>query len=460
MNGTHLLEKRLLNFKEKGETKRISDLLKEIREMIEMDDFDPSRLERIKRGYKEIPVEKRPIFFKELIEKVETSKKDIEWLLREALSIKEGDPRWSRILTDIRSRVESPRIKLFKNFINISEGLKFLLDLRMDILSIQRKDELDLGPVDQDLTYLFNSWFQNGFLVLQEITLDSPYRQINYIQRHDMVHPMTTLEEMGRRLGFDRRCFALYHRAMADEPVVFIEVALTKGIIRSIHEIIDKEPEREATEDNFDTAIFYSINNTQEGLTGIGLGKVLIFQVVDYIKKTVPTIRTFSTLSPIPGFWKNYLKMILEGDDSSFLMKRHKLIDLFSERSRLAIERELKKQKGIEPKDFGEVLLEVLSDKGWIENPVYLKHLQKPMEDITYFYITKEKGKKGRPLNPVANFHMSNGAQVSKNCVNFLGNRSSRGLEESCGMMVNYIYSQSWFQQIKRSIRGLFSSSP
>ncbi|MEM2983286.1 MAG: malonyl-CoA decarboxylase family protein, partial [Candidatus Bathyarchaeia archaeon] len=279
------------------------------------------------------------------------------------------------------------------------------------------------------------------------------------IQRHDIVHPLTSLEEMGQRLGNDTRCFALYHRAMAEEPVVFIEVALTKGIIRSIHQIIDKEPGRERRADNFDTAIFYSINNTQEGLTGIGLGKVMIFQVVDHIKKTVPSVQTFSTLSPIPGFWKNYLKRILEGNDSSFLMKREGLLGYFTEKSRLALEREFRGKGRAEPKDFGEVLLGILSDKRWIENPVYIKYLQKPMEEITYFYITKEKGHGGKPLNPVANFHMANGATVSKNCINFLGNRSQRGLEESCGMMVNYIYSQSWFQQIKRSLRNLFSST-
>lgn len=435
-------------------TIRVVEIIDQISAMIEKDDFQPSRIEKVKSAYQALSEDEKPSFFQEIIRRVETSKDHIEGLLKEALAAEEGDSRWNKVLADLRIKSESPRMKLFRQFINISEGLKFLLDIRMDLLTVQRKIELDFSPLDQDLAYLVDSWFQNGFLVLREITLDSSYSQINYIKSHDMVHPMTNLEEMGKRLGHDRRCFALYHRAMPEEPVVFIEIALTKGISKSIHQIITEEKEWREGVDRFDTAIFYSINNTQEGLSGIGVGKMLIFQVVDYLKRAVPQVQTFSTLSPIPGFWKNYLKRLLENKGQDFQMTKDKIIETFSQKARSALTLEFQSQTGTKEEDFAIILLGILSDFEWTDNPIYVKYLEKSLVELTYIYITQEKNPRGRPLNPVANFHMANGATVSKKRINFLGNHSPRGLEESCGMMVNYVYSQNWFQQIRRSFQS------
>jgi transcription termination factor NusB len=433
---------------------KVVETIEQIRGMIEKDDFQPSRIEKVKSAYQDLSHDEKPLFFQELIRRVETSRDQVEDLLKDALAAEEGDPLWNKVLANLRTKSESPRMKFFRQFINISEGLKFLLNVRMDLLAIQRREEFDFAPLDQDLAYLINSWFQSGFLVLQEITLDSSYTQINYIKSNDMVHPMTSLEEMGNRLGHDRRCFALYHRAMPDEPVVFIEIALTKGISKSIHQIIIEEAGWREDIERFDSAIFYSINNTQEGLAGIGVGKMLIFQVVDYLKRSVPQVQTFSTLSPIPGFWNNYLKRILEDKDIGLQMKTDKIIETFSQKAKSALTREFHSQTESREEDFARILLGILSDSNWIDNPIYVKYLEKPLTELTYFYISQEKNRKGKPLNPVANFHMANGATVSKKNVNFLGNRSPRGLEESCGMMVNYIYSQNWFQQIRRSFQS------
>ncbi len=219
-------------------------------------------------------------------------------------------------------------MRAFRRFLNASGGLKFLLDLRADVLAAPS----DLGPIDEEIAYLFTSWFQYGFLFLQEITQDSSYRQIRFLKEHDMVHPMASLEEMGNRLGEDRRSFALYHRAMPEEPIVFIEAALTKRIPTSIHEILDDS--RSGPESNPDTAIFYSINNAQNGLVGLGLGKLLIYQVVDAIQRNRPRVSTFATLSPVPGFLNRYLKPILAGNDSAFRMKRADLVKYFPESTR------------------------------------------------------------------------------------------------------------------------------
>jgi hypothetical protein len=237
--------------------------------------------------------------------------------------------------------------------------------------------------------------------------------------------------------------------------VVFVEVALTRGVARSIHEILLDEGARPRAKKRPDTAIFYSINNTQTGLTGLGLGTVLIFQVVDAIRKDRSGIKTFATLSPIPGFWRQYLKPILEGRDQPFALKRAQLGEFFPPRSRPElIERSVGRGSGAGG-DLASALVRALSEPDWIDDPVYVKRLQKPLTEIAHFYLTREKNARGQLRDPVANFHMSNGARLDASNVNFLANRSERGLRESCGMMVNYVYSSGWLDEIQRTVRSL-----
>ncbi|MDY6851575.1 MAG: malonyl-CoA decarboxylase family protein, partial [Thermodesulfobacteriota bacterium] len=361
---------------------------------------------------------------------------------------------WRTLMVKLRSSVESPRWRLFRQFISLPGGLKFLLDLRADILAAQYQGAPDLEPLDDDLKRLFESWFQNGFLFLKEITLDSPYSQIEIIKNRDMVHPMTSLEEVGRRLGRDRRCFALYHRAMPEEPVVFIEVGLTKGLARSIHEIIGQEAGKGNEQSRKDTAVFYSINNTQNGLAGLGLGKVLIFQVVEYLKKTAPQVKNFCTLSPMPGFWRRYLRPVLEGR-KDFIMNVEGLQKIFDKRPWALLQEEFVSMGGDKKAAFAEVLLTVFSETRWAENQALSRSLAKPLRRLGYIYLAEEKNRAGRPLDPVANFHLSNGASLTPGHVNFKANCSPKGLERSLGLMVNYVYSQSWLKQIKSSMARL-----
>ncbi|MBT4290539.1 MAG: hypothetical protein HOD92_24710 [Deltaproteobacteria bacterium] len=427
----------------------IATLLNQFKTAITQNDFDAKNLEKLRNSYNELSSDDKALFFSGMLKKIEIPKKEIKSLLKKYLAVVENDPEWSYLFWEFHDKFESPRIKLFRKFINISEGLPFLLRLRHDILKIQRKTAKNFNVLDKELSHLFNSWFQNGFLILNEITQTSPYNQIAYITGHDMVHPMNRLEEMGDRLGTDRRCFALYHLAMPNEPVVFIEVALTKGITKSIHQIIGEQKEKKEKTATLDTAIFYSINSTQNGLAGIGLGKVLIFQVVDFLKRTAPELKTFSTLSPIPGFWKKYLEAILTKEKTNFKLTREQLSDFFSQRLQGELKREYEKKNTVRNEEFCGVLHKILSEPTWIENEVYLKKLNKPLKEIVYFYLTEEKDKKGNPMNPVANFHMSNGANITKNNINFMANRSEKGISESCGLMVNYVYSQNWFHQVR-----------
>jgi hypothetical protein len=201
-----------------------------------------------------------------------------------------------------------------------------------------------------------------------------------------------------------------------------------------------------------DTAIFYSINNTQNGLAGLGLGKMLIGQVVEYLRKENEKIVNFATLSPLPGFWENYFRPILEGKGEAFTLKP---LDVLSYFSRRQLGRILGKQgfQKEQTEHFNRALLSVLSNKGWVQDEELRETLQDPLVKIAFHYISEEKNPESRPLNPVASFHLGNGASVSPKNVNFLANPSSRGLKESCGIMVNYIYTSSWLSQIRRSIR-------
>jgi malonyl-CoA decarboxylase len=434
--------------------KKINDLLNLLKTIQTQEETSPEPLNRFRDQYQAILIEERPWFFEAVIQKFEINKKEIDKELRLVLTDEGKDSeQWRRGLSGLRRKIESPRIKIFRNFLSISGGLKFLLDLRADVIAAQRQYPVKLEPLDLDIAQLFDLWFQGGFLFLNEITLDSPYRQIRFLKEHDLVHPMANLEEMGSRLGRDRRCFALYHRLIPDEPITFIEVALTRGMATSIHEIIEKQENHFNIKKSPDTAIFYSINNTQNGLSGLGLGKVLIFQVVETLEKNYPGINTFATLSPIPGFWERYFKPILKGENDSFRMNRDRLTELFPEKIRQPFLEIYQTKSSNKLADLGSVLLEILSDLRWIEDPDYFRILKKPLTDLVYFYLSQEKDQRGKPLNPVANFHLGNGATIGLKNINFAANRFPRGLMESCGMMVNYVYSQTWFRQVSQTMK-------
>ncbi len=406
--------------------------------------------------YNRLPPDERPVFFKAILCKMEIRKSDIEASLQALTDGDETDTlEWGNQLTTLRKAIESPRTKAFNQFVNLRGGIKFLLDLRGEVLQAQRHGSDELRLLDQDIAYLFNKWFQQGFLFLRQITQESPFSQIQFLKKHELVHPMDSVEEVGSRLGEDRLCFALFHQSMPGEMVIFIEVALTQGITRSINDIIGTEKSTLAKANTADTAIFYSINNAQNGLAGLGFGKLLIFQVVDLIRDTRPQIETFATLSPIPGFWERYLKRILEGNDERFLMKRKDVGKLFPEKTRTALMRYHAEQTEMKAKDVGEVLLDLFSGTVWIDDPRYVKWIEKPLSELVYFYVTKEKNKRGKPLNPVANFHLGNGAVVTRANINFGANRSPRGMKESCGMMINYVYSAPWRRHLRRAVKSL-----
>ena len=416
-------------------------------------------LGKIKDSYLQLTLEERPYFFLKLLERIETRPEKVDSLIQGLTEARGDDNKWRQALVSLRTGIGSPRLKVFRRFIGIPGGLKFLLDLRADILTAQRYSPFFLEPLDHDLVLLFESWFQDGFLFLEEISLDSPYRQIELIKNGDMVHPMTRLEEMVRRLGKDRRCFAMYHRAMPEEPIIFIEVALTRGIVRSIHEIIDEPDDQNEEDKKRDTVVFYSINNTQNGLAGLGLGQMLIFQVVDLLRQEHPDIKNFCTLSPMPGFWKRFLKPLLEGKADHFTTNTERLEKIFDRKARESIEDYLAR-RNIEAETLSEMLLQVFSDPEWKVDGDLVQNLAKPIKTLGYAYLAEEKDRAGRPLDSVANFHLGNGATISPNNVNYGANWSNKGVERSLSLMVNYIYSYGWRKQFGGTVSWLGNLMP
>ncbi len=439
----------------RASAKRVEQLVTLLEKIANQKAHSSELVSQFQSLYDDVPEEDRPLLFDALLRRMEIQRPDVEATLAETLESDEDNPiSWTRRLTKLRRQIESPRLRAFRRFLATPGGLPFLLDFRAAVLIAQREAELELEPLDEEIAHLFNSWFQSGFLLLSEITLESSFREIRFLKEHDMVHPMANLEEMGTRLGEDRRLFALFHRAMPEEPVVFIEAALTSGIVRSIHEILGDASAFRSTGAR-DTAIFYSINNTQNGLVGLGLGKALIFEVMKAIRRDDPGIKVFSTLSPIPGMWEGYLERILVGNDADFELKQAGLTEFFPDRLQRDLIQLHERRSGLEVPDFSAALREMLGDPRWIEDTTLLRRLRRPLTDLAYFYITKEKNRWGKPLNPVAAFHLGNGARVSKANVNFGANRSERGLRESCGLMVNYLYSITRLQGIGRTMQSL-----
>ncbi len=410
-------------------------------------------VQEFRQRFAEMPSEQRLQLFAWLAGELEVGKKQIERPAGVLMTSSETDRAlWNDRIRELRRALASPRQRLLEALINTGGGMQFVLELRAQVLDAQRQGAAGLEALEEDIAHLLNRWCQHGLLYLEEINLHSSYRTVRFLKQRELVHPMVSLDEMGRRLGDDRMCFALYHAVMPEEPVIFIEVALSHGLLRSIDEVIgerDGPPEKSP-----DTAIFYSINNTQNGLSGLGLGQVLIVRVTESLRRRHPSLETFATLSPIPGFWGRYLQPILEGRGDGFALDRNGVEERFTTKARNTLLAHHRAGGG-DGEDLATALAEILSRPDWIDDPVLRRLLRKPLIDIASTYLSEETDARGRPLNPVAGFHLGNGASVSRANVNFAANTSRRGLEESCGLMVNYVYAEGALAPLGRAFRSL-----
>src|SRR5437868_4270239 len=257
------------------------------------------------------------------------------------------------------------------------------------------------AALDRDVVHLLGSWFNRGFLVLRRIDWSTPANILEQIIRYEAVHEIRDWDDLRRRIDpADRRCYAFFHPALADAPLIFVEVALTEAIPGAIAPLlaVNRTP---VPADRARTAVFYSISNTQRGLGGISFGNFLIKQVVEELRRELPKLDTFVTLSPVPGFmgWLKSTSDATEEDRN---------------------------------------VLKLLNEPRWIEDAEMTAELRTVIEPLAAHYFLKARTAKGRLIDPVARFHLGNGARLER--INWLGDVSPKGLRESAGIMVNYLY--------------------
>jgi malonyl-CoA decarboxylase len=316
----------------------------------------------------------------------------------------------------LREAVRAPRVKILTQFTGLPDGVKFLVDLRADLLEAARANP-ELDVLERELSSLLALWFDVGFLELQTITWDSPASLLERLIAYEAVHEIRSWEDLRNRLDSDRRCYAFFHPRMPREPLIFVEVALSKGLAASIQSLLDQN-QPAADLRKADTAIFYSISSTQPGLRGISFGNFLIKRVVDELKRDFPALRNFATLSPVPGF-SRWLQSAAAAEVMLPASVQSKL-----------------KRAGKEPANARE-LWSAVDGRGWNRDPKLAQALEDPMLFACAHYLAEARNGL-RPLDPVARFHLDNGARIER--LNWLADTSEKGMKESAGIMVNYVY--------------------
>ena len=310
-------------------------------------------------------------------------------------------------LAKLQKALESPRVEFFRRLHLTPGATSEIVAMRRDLLDLPPADP-GLAAVDADLRRLFYVWFNRGFLVLRRIDWNTPAAILDKIIRYEAVHEIQGWDDLRRRLDpADRRCFAFFHPSLIDEPLVFVEVALTREMPYAIGQVLE-EPRAESVGKPPTTAVFYSISNCQEGLKGISFGNFLLKQVVEELAREQPSLRAFVTLSPMPQFSAWLARTAAEASDYA-------------------------------PSDDAKRVLKAMQSAEWSEAAAVDEgELETVLLALAAHYFLLAKGADGRPVDPVARFHQGNGAPLER--INFLADASEKSLREACGMMVNYRY--------------------
>jgi len=326
-----------------------------------------------------------------------------------------GTPDEAVAEVQYRRATVSPRLRLLQRFSAFAQGVRFLVDLRAEMLQHLRADPR-LQALDVEMEYMFSTWFDVGFLDLRRISWDSPASLIEKLIKYEAVHDIKSWADVKNRLDSDRRCYGFFHPRLPDDPLIFVEVALLHEVAAGITPLLD---ESAAVEDlnKATTAIFYSISNTQAGLRGVSFGDSLIKRVVETLKIEFPRLKTFATLSPIPGF-RAWL-----GKNASTMLDR------LDDKSRA----ELANEVGHETVTTTELLAG--ADRALELDEKSL--LRRMLLRCAAYYLSRALAD-GKPIDPVARFHLGNGARIER--LNWAGDPSAKGLKQSYGLMVNYLY--------------------
>jgi malonyl-CoA decarboxylase len=308
---------------------------------------------------------------------------------------------------------EPRRLELFRRLNLAPGGTAALVRMREQLLDAMQHRE-DLVAIDTDFIHLFTSWFNRGFLVLRRIDWSTPAVILQKIIQYEAVHQIRDWEDLRRRIDLpDRRCYAFFHPALVDEPLIFVEVALTREVPGAIAPILaDKrdivDPERATT------ATFYSITNCQRGLAGVSFGHFLIKQVVEEVSREVLRVSTFVTLSPAPNF-------------ADWLRRER------AQEASLALDEEDREA------------LAALDNPDWWRDKDIADGVREPLLRAAAWYYMRARNRRGLPVDAVARFHLGNGARLER--LDWLGDTSERALTQSYGLMVNYLYDIDYIER-------------
>ncbi len=308
---------------------------------------------------------------------------------------------------------EPRRLELFRRLNLAPGGTAALVRMREQLLDAMQHRE-DLAAIDNDFVHLFTSWFNRGFLVLRRIDWSTPASILQKIIQYEAVHQISDWDDLRRRIDLpDRRCYAFFHPALVDEPLIFVEIALTREVPAAIAPILaDKrdivDPERATT------ATFYSITNCQRGLNGVSFGHFLIKQVVEDVSREVSRVSTFVTLSPAPNF-ADWLK------------------------------RERAQEASLALDDEDREALAALDNPDWCRDEDVADSVREPLLRAAAWYYMRARNRRGLPADAVARFHLGNGARLER--LDWLGDTSPRALAQSCGLMVNYLYDLDYIER-------------
>ncbi len=369
--------------------------------------------------YKNLTNDEKLNFFLQINERYKANLEQVQIFADDFLK----DPT-ENSLNKLNSVSEGMRQELIRRMNMAPNGTLFLVNMREDLIKFLPKNP-ELKSLDSDLRHLFKSWFNPGFLSLEKITWETKAAILEKIIKYEKVHQIRDMNDLKRRLDEDRRFYAYFHPVLKDEPLIFVQVAFTKGIGDSIQEIIKPK-----TSDikNADTATFYSISNCQEGLMRVTLGNFLIKRVVFEIQEEHPEIKNFGTLSPLPGFATWFMSL-----------DKEKLKNIL--------------------KDYDISKLDFLRSPNLKIGDTKMLDEKKAIKRLVAHYLINEKTKSKKPLNPVSRFHLGNGASIHNILIN--GNASDYGYKESFGIMVNYSYQLDKLEKIHEEFitKGIISYS-
>jgi malonyl-CoA decarboxylase len=301
---------------------------------------------------------------------------------------------------------EPRRLELFRRLNLAPNGTAALVQMREHLIDAM-DHSADLAAVDAAFVHLFSSWFNRGFLVLRRINWSTPASILEKIIRYEAVHAIHDWDDLRRRIDLpDRRCYAFFHPALVDEPLIFVEIALTREIPSAIDPILATQ-RHPLDQERATTAVFYSISNCQRGLAGVTFGNFLIKQVVEEVSREFTRLSTFVTLSPVSSF-AEWLRRERANDASRALTV------------------------------YDKEALAGLDDDGWWRDPGKSEDVREPLLRAAAWYFLHARNRRGTPIDSVARFHLGNGARLER--INWLGDRSEKALRQSHGLMVNYLY--------------------